>query len=89
MRALLQSGEVLSADTPVTVPTAGIVDRHAYAVRDVYTLNGAWRVRLYNPWGVDGPVLVDPPRDARQDGWVDLSWDLFAANFEGITWSAW
>ena len=38
---------------------------HAYGVLDVYKSNGAWFVRLYNPWGNDGAHQVNGGRGCR------------------------
>jgi hypothetical protein len=70
------SGAYLSADD--------IIVNHAYAVTAVFYDNGAWKVRLYNPWGmnfVNG--LSAPPSN---DGFITLSWQQFtnSANFLGF-----
>lgn len=77
-----QSG-YLSAD--------GIVGNHAYAVMAVYYEAGVWKIRLYNPWGMDGAnsATIDKlqtGKAAANDGYITLSWSQFTntANFRSI-----
>lgn len=89
---LLHAGAVMTAGTPDFKDSNGasieerdgIVGYHAYAVLDVYWQNSGWRVKLYNPWGWDNDG--DVQMDARDDGTIDISWDVFARNFEDYVW---
>lgn len=89
---LLHSGAVMTAGTPDFKDSNGnpiderdgIVGDHAYAVLDVYQQNGAWRVKLYNPWGWDNEG--DVPMDSRDDGTIDIAWEVFTRNFEDYVW---
>lgn len=78
LQAQVQAGEVLTAGTKSRTAD-GIVPRHAYAVLDVYEVNGEWRVTLYNPWALDGPAGAI---SGDNDGVVDVPWSVFAANFQ-------
>ncbi len=69
----------------------GIVGNHAYAVMAVYSEAGVWKVRLYNPWGMDGDgsATIDKlqtGKAAANDGYVTLTWAQFTntANFRCI-----
>jgi hypothetical protein len=92
MSQLLHAGAVMTAGTPdfkdsngnSIVERDGIIGYHAYSVLDVYARNGTWRVKLYNPWGWDNQG--DVPMDSRDDGTIDISWDVFARNFEDYVW---
>jgi hypothetical protein len=44
--------------------------------------DGVWRVRLYNPWGVDSN---HGPLDGPNDGYVTMTWATFIAHFDTIT----
>ncbi len=89
---LIRDGVIMTAGTPDYKDSKGnsiderdgIVGYHAYAVLDVYQQDGAWRVRLYNPWGWDNEG--DVQMDSRDDGTIDISWDVFARNFEDYSW---
>jgi hypothetical protein len=80
LQAALQHGEVVTAGTRAST-TANVVTRHVYAVEGVYQSNGAWMVRLYNPWGHDGPNAAT---DGRDDGFVTLTWSQFTYNFNQV-----
>jgi Calpain family cysteine protease/RTX calcium-binding nonapeptide repeat (4 copies) len=92
MAQLIHSGAIMTAGTPDYKDAQGnsieerdgIVGFHAYAVLDVYQQSGAWRVKLYNPWGWDNEG--DVTMDSRDDGMIDISWDVFARNFEDYVW---
>jgi hypothetical protein len=60
--------------------TGGVVANHSYMIYDAFTENGAWKIRLYNPWGRDsaGGAL-----DGNDDGMITLTWSQFTANFTG------
>ena len=77
------SGPYVSAD--------GIIVNHAYAVTAVYNDNGTWKVRLYNPWGMDrenGATMdaLDSSRPAANDGFITITWQQFtnSNNFVGF-----
>jgi hypothetical protein len=68
----------------------GVVGNHAYAVLAVYNDAGTWKVRLYNPWGMDrdnGTTMdaIDKSRAAANDGFITLTWAQFtnSNNFKG------
>jgi hypothetical protein len=70
----------------------GIIGHHAYSVLNIYQEDGMWKVRLFNPWGIDsvGGRTIDALQDgapARNDGFITLSWAQFTnpANFQGYT----
>lgn len=73
---ILRGDTVIASTRAATV--GGVVSSHAYDVANVYQLNGAWRVRLYNPWGFDGEA---GPLWGPDDGWIDIPWGLFVADF--------
>ena len=64
---------------------------HAYGVLDVYKSNGAWFVRLYNPWGTDGAHRVNGGArmpfiaDSRNDGEITVTWATFRSSFTQYT----
>ena len=67
-----------------------IIGNHAYAVLAVYYDAGVWKVRLYNPWGMDrdngGTIDAhDKSKPAANDGVITLSWSQFTNtnNFKG------
>jgi hypothetical protein len=69
----------------------GIVGNHAYAVMAVYYEAGVWKVRLYNPWGMDSDnsSTIDKlqlGKAAANDGFITLTWSQFTntANFRSI-----
>lgn len=78
LRSQLLSGEILTAGTR-SATNAGIVKDHAYAVLSVYRTTGGWRVQLYNPHGFDG---TSGAIWGQNDGFLDIPWNTFAANFE-------
>ena len=68
----------------------GVIGNHAYAVLGVFYEGGTWKVRLYNPWGMDrenGTTLdsLDKSKPAANDGIITLTWAQFSnsANFKG------
>ncbi len=60
--------------------TNNVVKNHAYMIYDAFTENGAWKIRLYNPWAKDG---ASKPADGKNDGLITLTWSQFKANFNG------
>jgi len=92
MQAALAHGDYLvaqSAGSSGTISSAGIIGNHAYAVTSVYNDAGVWKVRLYNPWGMDRTDRVmldvlDRTRPAADDGFITLSWAQFisTSNFK-------
>ena len=90
----LAKGDYLVAQSHnnnVYVSSDGIIGNHAYAVLSVYNSNGAWLVRLYNPWGMDrenGATIdsLDKSHPAANDGIITLTWQQFtnSANFAGL-----
>ena len=92
LASALSRGEYLVAQRPSSgsVSLDGVIRKHAYAVLGVYQENGAWKVRLYNPWGMDrenGATLDSLDRAAAvNDGVVTLSWQQFTntSNFKGF-----
>src|SRR5262249_11612321 len=73
LQAALKQGDVVTAGTRQKTSNY-VVDNHVYAVEDVYQSNGVWMVKLYNPWGHDGPGAST---DGRDDGFVTLTWSQF------------
>jgi len=93
LRDALARGDFLVANTPTGsgFSADGIARFHAYAVMAVYYEAGTWKVRLYNPWGMDrdGSRTMDSLRTgtaAANDGYITLTWAQFdnPANFAGI-----
>ncbi len=80
LKADLQAGNLVTAGTRA-VTTGNVVSLHVYAVESVYQVGGVWMVRLYNPWGVDGPGAST---DGKDDGTVTLTWAQFTANFNQV-----
>src|SRR5262249_8014863 len=70
LRRLLQMGKKIVADTHFTV-SGNLVGNHAYAVLDVFHDSGGWKLRLYNPWGHDGP---HGSTDGSNDGIITITW---------------
>ena len=57
LQILLSQSNAVIAQSPTgnsAATSIGIILNHAYAVTSVYYQNGTWKVRLYNPWGIDG-----------------------------------
>jgi Ca2+-binding RTX toxin-like protein len=72
MQGFLAHGDVL------TVGGAG----HAYAVLNVFQVNGLWRVTLYNPYGTDStptPLAVD--QDGANDGVITMDFATLFNSF--------
>jgi hypothetical protein len=81
----------LSFSAGGSISRDGIVGNHAYAVLAVYNEAGVWKVRLYNPWGMDrdnGATLdaLDKSHPAANDGVITLTWQQFTStsNFKGF-----
>ena len=80
----------LSAGKPVTALTLGSISGGAPLVAShVYTILGTYRdssgnlmIRMRNPWGTDGFNDDSAP----SDGIVTISWAVFAANMNTLTW---
>jgi hypothetical protein len=92
LQAALARGDSVIAQSQANsyVSSAGIIGNHAYAVLSVYYDAGIWKVRLYNPWGIDGLNgstidALNPSQAAANDGFITLSWAQFtnSANFIG------
>jgi hypothetical protein len=90
--ALAQGSTVIAQSRPsgAYVSSDGIIVNHAYAVTNVYYDNGTWKVRLYNPWGMDrenGTTIDSLDRFAApaNDGFITLTWQQFtsSSNFIG------
>jgi hypothetical protein len=88
MREALRNGAIVTAGTrdfgrdvdgAEIIERDGIISLHAYAVMDVYDNGEEWRIRMYNPWGWDA---TGPATDGRDDGFIDISWSVFADRFE-------
>src|SRR5207249_3094275 len=92
LRTALVNGQYVIAQSPAsgTISSDGIIRNHAYAVLAVYQDAGAWKVRLYNPWGSDegnGKTLdALGPSAPADDGIITLSWSQFTnnANFKAF-----
>lgn len=72
------------------ISSDGIIGNHAYAVVGVFLDAGVWKIRLYNPWGMDrenGSTMdsQDRYRTAANDGFITLTWTQFTktTNFKG------
>ena len=92
IQAAVARGDYLVAQSQSStyVSPNGIVGNHAYAVLSVYSDAGVWKVRLYNPWGVDGLNgttidSLDNTHPSANDGFITLTWQQFtsSANFIG------
>jgi hypothetical protein len=92
LQAALDRGNYLVAQSQTGryVSGDGIIGNHAYAVLGVYNDGGVWKVRLYNPWGIDrenGATIdgLDKSRPAANDGFITLTWQQFtnSNNFKG------
>lgn len=79
LRRLLRAGKKMVANTDLTVESRIVAD-HAYMVMDVYQDSGGWKLRLYNPWGHDGPLAST---DGVNEGIITITWAEFTANFFG------
>ncbi|MBI3412214.1 MAG: hypothetical protein HY040_28115 [Planctomycetes bacterium] len=79
LRRLIQAGKKMVANTNLTVESRIVAD-HAYMVMDVYQDSGGWKLRLYNPWGHDGPLAST---DGADEGIIIITWAEFTANFFG------
>jgi hypothetical protein len=93
LQTTLAQGNVVIAQSPTgnsAASSIGIILNHAYAVTSVYYQNGTWKVRLYNPWGMDGLGgtidALDTSNPPANDGFITLSWQQFtnSANFMGF-----
>jgi hypothetical protein len=91
LQAALAHGDYLVAQSGGAYVSAdGIIGNHAYAITAVYYDAGGWKVRLYNPWGIDrenGATVdaLDRSHPAANDGYLTLSWQQFirSNNFRG------
>jgi hypothetical protein len=93
LQAALAHGDFIvaqSAGSGGTISADGVIGNHAYAVVGVYYDAGVWKVRLYNPWGMDRTDRVmldtlDKSKPAADDGFITLSWTQFVktSNFKG------
>jgi hypothetical protein len=91
LQAALARGDSVIAQSQAVnyVSSNGIIGNHAYAVLSVYNDAGVWKVRLYNPWGIDGlnGTTIDAlsTQPAANDGFITLTWAQFtsSANFIG------
>jgi len=94
LQTILAQGNAVVAQSPASGPYTsadGIIVNHAYAVTAVYYQNGMWKVRLYNPWGMDtatGATIdsLDASDPSANDGFITLSWQQFTnpANYMGF-----
>jgi hypothetical protein len=82
---------VAQSQTSTYVSADGIIGNHVYAVLNVYYEAGMWKVKLYNPWGMDrenGTTMdsLDKSATASNDGIITLSWQQFtsSANFKSV-----
>ncbi len=82
LRQLLLEGDGVTASIGNAVSSPLLVSDHTYMVDYVFVRGSAWYVRLYNPWGVDGPV-----QQGANDGFVTLDWGTFAANSDYSAWA--
>jgi hypothetical protein len=73
----MAAGLFITTATYVNATSPYLVANHAYAVQQLYILNGGWRVVVRNPWRVDGGALTQ----GADDGIVDLDWATYYANF--------
>lgn len=81
----LADNKLVAAYTIPTWPAAPLhpnllVGWHCYAVTDVFSSQGRWFVRVYDPFGVDGAGV---PLDGKRDGVITMSWNVFVGSFEG------
>ena len=92
LQASLAHGDAIVAQsaTGAYVSSDGVIGNHSYAVLAVYSDAGVWKVRLYNPWGMDrdnGSTMdtLDKSHPAANDGFITLTWQQFtkSANFMG------
>jgi Ca2+-binding RTX toxin-like protein len=58
-----------------------LTPNHAYSVVKVFREGNTWKVKLYNPFGVDGN---GPPLDGKNDGFITINWAQFYNNFEYV-----
>jgi hypothetical protein len=92
LQASLASGaDIVAQSQSGYVSPDGIIGNHTYALLAVYNDAGAWKVRLYNPWGMDrenGATIdsLDRSHATANDGFITLSWAQFTnmVNFRGI-----
>lgn len=94
LQTALARGNYLVAQSyasSVYVSANGIISNHAYVVTSIYLEAGVWKVRLYNPWGMDrenGGTIDSANRSApaANDGNITLTWAQFtnSANFKGF-----
>jgi hypothetical protein len=88
--ALTQKAYIVVATFPGSgkVSADGIIGNHVYAVLAVFSQNGKWYVRLYNPWGMDSTNgrTIDPLGPAVNDGIITVTWQQFTnpANFQNF-----
>lgn len=89
----ISKGSYIIAQSPNSgfISGDGIIRNHAYAVLNVYLDGSTWKVRLYNPWGMDretGATIdsLDKYAPAANDGIITLTWSQFtnANNFRGF-----
>ncbi|MCI0379130.1 MAG: C2 family cysteine protease [Gemmataceae bacterium] len=83
MRQQLLTGKKLVGLTEGSV-NGELITNHAYAVLDVFSQNGAWKLKLFNPWGHDrnGTAL-----DGVDDGVLTISWSTYLSYFDGYAWN--
>jgi hypothetical protein len=94
LQSALANGKLVIAqshDTGSYASGDGIIINHVYAVMSVYQESGVWKVRLYNPWGMDrenGGTIdrANPTAPAANDGYITLTWSQFVnpANFKAF-----
>lgn len=79
LQTALSQKKAIVATTPNTATGSEILPWHAYTITKVYLEAGAWKVQVYNPWGIDS--LSTPPKDGRNDGFLTISWADFTSRF--------
>jgi hypothetical protein len=92
----LQLGDIVTAGdgAKVTLPNV-LLPKHSYTVEQVYQMDNQWFVVLRNPWGLDlqdsngNPIVAPAPYkqagDRTSDGYIQLNWTDFVANFDVYT----
>ncbi len=84
MNRRLRQGLVLVAVSLAKNTNGPIVANHSYAVYDVFKRNGAWVIKLYNPWGKDAPTATGTKaHTGANDGLIEIDVNTFARNFRG------
>jgi Ca2+-binding RTX toxin-like protein len=77
LQRALAGGAAVTAGTSWSAWDPYVVGGHAYMVDSVNKVGSGWVVRLYNPWGTDGPNV-----QGANDGYLAVSWGTFRATFE-------